>query len=208
MSSNPSRSTDAATLVAEPGGAASPPALGATLWLTGLPSAGKTTLARALADALAPSGRAVEILDGDAVRPVLSTELGYSRADRDANVARIGWVAQLLARHGVLVIAAVVSPFAQARDALRAAHEQAGVPFLEVHVATPLEVCEQRDVKGLYARQRGGAMAGLTGVDDEYEAPPNPALRLDTSSRTLAESVDELIAVLAESGVVDKEGAL
>ena len=89
---------------------------GATLWLTGLPSAGKTTLANALAAALAPSGRPVEILDGDAVRPVLSPELGYSRADRDANVARIGWVASRLARHGVLVIAAVVSPFAAARD--------------------------------------------------------------------------------------------
>lgn len=182
--------------------------VGATLWLTGLPSAGKTTLARALADRLAPSGRAVEILDGDAVRPVLSTELGYSRADRDANVARIGWVAQLLARNGVLVIAAVVSPFAQARDAVRDAHDEAGVPFLEVHVATPLEVCEQRDVKGLYARQRGGGMAGLTGVDDEYEAPRDPALRLDTAARSLDESVDELIAVLGEHAPTGKENAL
>lgn len=210
MSTSDFRSADGATLVAD----ASPPAAhaarrpGATVWLTGLPSAGKTTLAHALADALAPSGRPIEILDGDAVRPVLSTELGYSRADRDANVARIGWVAQLLARNGVLVIAAVVSPFVQAREALRAAHEQVGTPFLEVHVATPLEVCQQRDVKGLYARQREGAMAGLTGVDDEYEAPTNPALRLDTASRSLAESVDELIAVLAEFAVVGKEDEL
>lgn len=198
MSSLHSQSADGATLVADPTrvGAAATRQGGATVWLTGLPSAGKTTLAHALAEALAPTGRPVEILDGDAVRPVLSTELGYSRADRDANVARIGWVAQLLARNRVLVIAAVVSPFAQARDALRTAHEQAGIPFLEVHVATPLEVCEERDVKGLYARQRGGAMAGLTGVDDEYEAPVDPALRLDTASRSLAESVDELIAVL------------
>jgi adenylylsulfate kinase len=175
---------------------------GATIWLTGLPSAGKTTLANAVAAALEPSGRRVEILDGDAVRPVLSAGLGYSREDRDINVGRIGWVAQLLARNGVLVIAAVVSPFAAARDKVHAAHDESGTPFLEVHVATPLEVCAERDVKGLYARQRDGKLAGLTGVDDEYEAPAAPALRLDTDARTLGQSVEELIALLRKEDLL------
>jgi adenylylsulfate kinase len=182
--------------------ALAPKAAGATIWLTGLPSAGKTTLANAVAAALEPTGRRVEILDGDAVRPVLSTGLGYSREDRDINVGRIGWVAELLARNGVLVIAAVVSPFSAARDKVRAAHDESGTPFLEVHVATPLEVCAQRDVKGLYARQRDGKLAGLTGVDDEYEAPASPALRLDTDSRTLEQSVEELIALLRKEDLL------
>ncbi len=169
---------------------------GATIWLTGLPSAGKTTLANALAARLRAEGRAVEILDGDAVRPVLSAGLGYSREDRDINVARIGWVASRLASHGVLVIAAVVSPFAEARDGVRARHEADGTDFLEIHVATPLEVCAERDVKGLYARQKTGDVAGLTGVDGEYEAPVNPELRINTAGRPLEDSVDELIAVI------------
>lgn len=176
--------------------------LGATMWLTGLPSAGKTTLAVALAARLAGLGRSSELLDGDAVRPVLSPELGYSRADRDANVARIGWVARMLARNGVLVVAAVVSPFAAARDALRAAHDGDGVPFLEVHVATPVQICAERDVKGLYARQRAGTVAGLTGVDDEYEAPAHPQLRVDTSGRELEVAVDELVDLLRRTGLL------
>jgi adenylylsulfate kinase len=173
-------------------------AFGATLWFTGLPSAGKTTIANALAARLAP--RRVEILDGDVVRPVLSPELGYSRADRDANVARIGWVANRLARHGVLVLASVVSPFAAARDGVRALHGD--VPFLEIHVATTVEVCEQRDVKGLYARQRDGDLAGLTGIDGEYEPPLAPELRLDTAGRSVDDVVDELIALLREENVL------
>lgn len=170
--------------------------LGATIWLTGLPSAGKTTLANALAERLLNGRRAVEILDGDAVRPVLSPELGYSRADRDANVARIGWVASLLARHEVIAIAAVVSPFAAARDGVRARHAGAGTAFYEVHVATPLEVCAARDVKGLYAGQRAGAVSGLTGVDDEYEPPLRPELVLDTSTLGLDVAVDRLVEML------------
>src|SRR3978361_2124576 len=110
-------------------------ATGATMWFTGLPRAGKTTLASPLPARWRAAGRAVEILDGDAVRPVLSPELGYSRADRDANVARIGWGAALLARHGVLVLASVVSPFAGARDGVRSRHQADATAFLEVHVA-------------------------------------------------------------------------
>ena len=177
-------------------------ATGATLWLTGLPSAGKTTLATALATRLRAAGRAVEILDGDAVRPVLSPELGYSRADRDANVARIGWVAALLARHGVLVLASVVSPFAEARDRVRALHQVEATPYLEVHVATPVQVCADRDVKGLYARQRSGALDGLTGIDGEYEPPPDPELRIDTAGRSVEQSVDELIDLLQKENLL------
>jgi adenylylsulfate kinase len=172
------------------------------VWLTGLPSAGKTTLAAALAQRLRAERRPVEVLDGDAVRGVLSPELGYSRADRDANVARIGWVAGRLAGHGVLVLAAVVSPFAAARDAVRAEHEARSVPFFEVHVATPVQVCADRDVKGLYARQRDGALAGLTGVDGDYEPPSTPDLRLDTSGRSVDDAVDELFALLRKENLV------
>jgi adenylylsulfate kinase len=175
---------------------------GATIWFTGLPSAGKTTIANALAARLTEGGRAVEILDGDAVRPVLSTELGYTRADRDLNVARIGWVAQRLSRHGVLVLASVVSPFAAARDGVRHDHEAAGVPYFEVHVATPLDVCSARDVKGHYERQRTGAMTGLTGVDDAYEAPVMPDLRIDTTDRQVDDVVDELIALATKENLL------
>jgi adenylylsulfate kinase len=175
---------------------------GATVWFTGLPSAGKTTLATALADRLRESGRPVEILDGDAVRPVLSPELGYSKADRDANVARIGWVASLLARNGILALASVVSPFAAARDGVRAAHEFAQSRFLEIHVATPVAVCAERDVKGLYAKQRFGTMSGLTGIDGEYEPPVDPDLSLDTTGRSVESAVDELIALLQKENLL------
>ncbi len=190
MSSAPSVSVESG-----PVSGTAPAGSGATIWLTGLPSAGKTTTANALAERLTELGRPVEILDGDAVRPVLSPELGYSRADRDANVTRIGWVASRLARHGVIVIAAVVSPFAAARDGVRARH-QGQARFYEVHIATPVEVCAERDVKGLYARQRTGEVAGLTGIDDEYEPPLHPELVIDTSARPLAQSVDDLVEML------------
>ncbi|UQX87208.1 adenylyl-sulfate kinase [Jatrophihabitans telluris] len=178
---------------------------GATLWFTGLPSAGKTTLATALAERLSEHDRRVEILDGDAVRPVLSPELGYSRADRDANVARIGWVSSLLSRNGVLTLAAVVSPFAAARDSVRTLHESAGVPFLEIHVATAVDVCAERDVKGLYAKQREGGMQGLTGTGGpggEYEPPLQPELIVDTSGRTVSDTVDELISLLEKENLL------
>lgn len=175
---------------------------GATVWFTGLPSAGKTTLATALGTRLTALGRPVEILDGDAVRPVLSPELGYTRADRDANVARIGWVASRLARNGVLVLASVVSPFAQARAGVRATHQEAGAGFIEVHVATPVEVCVERDVKGMYARQRTGDMANLTGIDGEYEAPVAPELVIDTAGRSVDAAVDELIAFLEKENLL------
>jgi len=176
-------------------------AFGGTVWLTGLPSAGKTTVAHATAQVLSARGRRVEILDGDAVRETLSAGLGFSRTDRDANVARIGYVAALLARHGVLVLAAAISPYAAARDAVRARHEAEGLPFLEVYVATPLAECAARDVKGLYARAYEGVVRGLTGVDDAYEAPAAPELRLATTDRPVAASAAAVLDLLAERGL-------
>ena len=174
---------------------------GATLWLTGLPSAGKTTLATALAARIGDS-RPVELLDGDEVREFLSKGLGFSREDRDTNVLRIGWVAATLARHGVLVLASVISPFASTREQVRALHDGKGAGFLEVHVATPVEVCSERDVKGLYAKQAAGKLTGLTGVDAPYEAPSAPDLRVPTQDQTLEQSVDQLVSLLAGRGLV------
>lgn len=172
---------------------------GTTVWLTGLPSAGKTTLGRALADRL---DRPVELLDGDEVREFLSQDLGFSRADRDTNVLRIGWVAATLARHGVLVLASVISPFADTRARVRALHERKGAGFLEVHVATPVDVCSARDVKGLYAKQARGELQGLTGVDAPYEVPVAPDARVPTHEQTPAQSVDQLVSLLGERGLL------
>lgn len=172
---------------------------GATVWLTGLPSAGKTTLATALAARL-QSDR-VELLDGDEVREFLSKGLGFSREDRDTNVLRIGWVAATLARHGVLVLASVISPYAETRAQVAALHADKGADFLEVHVATPVEVCSERDVKGLYAKQRAGELTGLTGVDAPYEAPDAPAAVVHTQEQSLDESVAQLVALLRSRGL-------
>lgn len=172
---------------------------GATVWLTGLPSAGKTTLATAMAKELARPG--VEVLDGDEVREFLSKGLGFSREDRDTNVLRIGWVAATLAKHGVLVFASVISPFAETRAAVRTLHLAKGAGFLEVHVATPVEVCSERDVKGLYAKQAAGDLQGLTGVDAPYEAPTNADAVVRTHEQTLDESVQQLMSVLRERGL-------
>jgi len=204
LSAGPTQSGAATTVtVADPTVTdATAAAAGATVWFTGLPSAGKTTVATAVAERLRGSGRRVEVLDGDAVREHLSAGLGFSRADRDTNVARIGFVAELLARNGVLVLAAVISPYATARDAVRARHVASGTPFLEVHVATPVEVCSVRDVKGLYAKQRAGHISGLTGVDDVYEAPSAPELVLRTESFDLDASVDAVLAALSERGLL------
>jgi adenylylsulfate kinase len=169
---------------------------GGTMWLTGLPSSGKSTLAAALAERLRAEGRAVEVLDGDEMRRRPAPELGYSKRDRDLNVARIGYMAELLARHGVLVLAPVIAPYAEARDAVRRAHQESGVWFAEVHVATSLDVCRRRDVKGLYAGQAAGTLSGLTGVDDPYEVPAAPELRIETEGRTVAESVEQLYRLI------------
>lgn len=174
---------------------------GATVWLTGLPSAGKTTLALALAERLRGEGHRVEVLDGDQCRAFLSRGLGFSEEDRNTNVTRIGFVAQKLASHGVTVLAPVIAPYAGSRAAVRARHAAAGTRFLEIHVATPVGLCAERDVKGLYARQAAGEISGLTGVDAPYETPRNPELRIRTEGRSVAESVAELHAFLTERGL-------
>ena len=173
------------------------PSRGVTLWFTGLPSSGKSTLASALADRLTAQGHRVQVLDGDQVRPYLSQGLGYSREDRDINVRRIGWVARLLAGHGVVVLVPVIAPYADARQAVRDDHSAAGVAYGEVFVSTSLEVSEARDVKGLYARARRGELRGLTGVDDPYERPLSPELVIDTARVDVGTAVERLAALLA-----------
>ncbi|MGI5438289.1 adenylyl-sulfate kinase [Streptomyces shenzhenensis] len=177
-------------------------AQGATVWLTGLPSAGKTTIARLLGDRLTGEGHRVEVLDGDEIRRFLSSGLGFSRADRNTNVQRIGLVSEVLARNGVLSLVPVIAPYADSRDAVRARHEKSGTPYLEVHVATPVGVCSERDVKGLYARQAAGDLTGLTGVDDPYEPPADAALVLRTQEQSPRESADAVYALLADRGLV------
>jgi len=175
-------------------------AQGRTIWLTGLPSAGKTTIARALAARLEAAGRRVEVLDGDEARKVLTAGLGFSRAERDENVRRIGYVADLLSRNGVDAVCAVISPFRDARDEVRTRHLESTPSepdrFVEVWVSTPVDVCAARDVKGLYARQRAGELQGLTGVDDPYEAPDAAALELRTDELDLDACVDRILRVL------------
>lgn len=175
---------------------------GITVWFTGLPSAGKTTLARALESRLAAAGRAVEVLDGDLVRTGLSSDLGFSREDRVENILRVGFVAELLSRHGVAVLCSLVSPYREARDEVRGFHHGR---FLEVYVATPLDVCVARDVKHLYARQRAGQLTGLTGVDDPYEPPLRPEVSVPTQTQSVAESVQAIWEVLPP-GIVNGSG--
>jgi adenylylsulfate kinase len=171
---------------------------GATIWLTGLPSAGKTTIATALAERLRTDGHRVEVLDGDEIREFLSAGLGFGREDRHTNVQRIGFVAELLASNGVKVLVPVIAPYADSREAVRKRHATEGTAYLEVHVATPVEVCSVRDVKGLYAKQAAGRLSGLTGVDDPYEAPEAPDLRIETDGRSVQDSAAALHALLVE----------
>ncbi|MEU7471065.1 adenylyl-sulfate kinase [Streptomyces sp. NPDC044984] len=174
---------------------------GATVWLTGLPSAGKTTIAHELAGRLRERGRRVEVLDGDEIREFLSAGLGFTREDRHTNVQRIGFVAELLARNGVTALVPVIAPYADSRDAVRKRHETNGTPYVEVHVATPVEVCSVRDVKGLYAKQAAGELTGLTGVDDPYEEPETPDLRIESQNQTVQESAASVYAALSERGL-------
>lgn len=160
---------------------------GLTVWLTGLPSSGKSTLAVGLAERLRGYGFRVEVLDGDAIRTSLSRGLGYSREDRIDNVRRIGFVASLLSRNGVVVLCPVIAPYREARDEVRDMH---GGRFVEVYVATPVEVCRRRDVKGLYARQASGELSGLTGADDPYEPPLDAEVVVPTHELPVEACID------------------
>jgi adenylylsulfate kinase len=172
-------------------------AAGIAVWLTGLSGAGKSTLAQALAARLQAAGQRVEILDGDTVRENLSQGLGFSREDRDINIRRIAFVAQLLARNGVLVIVAAISPYRAARDAARAAIGR----FLEVYVHCPIDELTRRDTKGLYARAREGAVSNLTGVSDPYEEPLTPDVTVRTDLESVEESVSKVLAAIESFGV-------
>ena len=173
---------------------------GLTLWLTGLSGAGKSTIAERVAAELRRQGRRVEVLDGDAIRENLSKGLGFSKEDRDTNIRRIGFVAELLARNGVKVITAAISPYRSVRDEVRGL---VGDHFLEVYISTPLGVCEDRDVKGLYAKARSGALKGFTGIDDPYEPPLNPEIEIATQGETPEESAARIIDLLEARGYLD-----
>jgi bifunctional enzyme CysN/CysC len=162
---------------------------GATIWMTGLSGSGKSTIATAVEHTLVSSGRSAYMLDGDNLRHGLCSDLGFSEEDRAENVRRVGEVARILAEAGTIAIASLVSPFENARDRVRAAHEEAGIPFYEVFVDTPLEECERRDPKGLYAKSRAGEITDLTGIGSPYEAPRNPDLRTDPDLETAVRQV-------------------
>ncbi len=170
---------------------------GATVWFTGLSGAGKSSVADATATALLDAGRPAYVLDGDNLRHGLNADLGFSAADRAENVRRVGEVARLLADAGLVALVPVVSPYLADRDRVRAAHDTAGLRFVEVFVDTPLALCEERDPKGLYARARAGELTGLTGVDDPYEPPPSPDLHLTPGP--LADQVAAVLWVLSRS---------
>ena len=161
--------------------------------LTGLPSAGKTTLARQAHGRLLGAGLPAEVLDGDEVRRQFWPELTLSGADRSANLARIAGLARMLARNGVLVLVAAIAPYSKDRDSMRGLLADSDIRFHEVHVATPLGTCIDRDVKGLYARHRRGEISGLTGVDAVYEVPAGPELTIDTSRMSVEDSVSVLL---------------
>ena len=163
---------------------------GLTVWFTGLPSSGKTTIAHALEKRLLDAGLRVEVLDGDVVRTHLTKGLGFSKEDRDENIRRIGFVAHLLARNGVVVLASVISPYREIRDEVRELHDGR---FVEVYVSTPVDVCAERDVKGLYAKAFSGEIKEFTGVSDPYEIPENPAWVCDTENETPEESAQKLL---------------
>jgi adenylyl-sulfate kinase len=172
---------------------------GFTVWLTGLSGAGKSTIAMRLAAALHARGRGVEVLDGDVVRTHLSKGLSFSRTDRDTNILRIAFVAALLTRHGVAVITAAISPYAEARVLAREQIAPGG-GFLEVYVRCDLDTLVQRDVKGLYRKALAGEVPHFTGISDPYEAPEDPDVVVDSAAETVEESVGKILAALEARG--------
>jgi adenylylsulfate kinase len=176
---------------------------GFTIWFTGLSGAGKSTLSEIIEQRLRERGHKVEVLDGDIVRTHLSKGLGFSREDRDTNIKRIAFVCSLLSRNGVVCISAAISPYREAREWAR---QEIG-NFVEIYISCPLEVCQERDVKGLYKLVAEGKLKGFTGVDDPYEPPINPELVIETNRETPEESVARIFARLAELGYLDAEEA-
>ena len=177
---------------------------GFVIWFTGLSASGKTTIANIVEPELERRGYVVDHLDGDIIRTHLSKGLGYTKEDRDANIARIGWVASRLARAGAAVVVSAISPYAEARRHARSLVEQ-NAPFVEVHVATPLDECARRDPKGLYAQAFSGELENFTGVSAPYEEPRDPELRLDTTGATPTESAALVLARLEELHLISRE---
>jgi adenylyl-sulfate kinase len=175
---------------------------GFTIWLTGLSGAGKTTLTNAILPQLRERGVKVEVLDGDEVRTNLSKGLGFSKEDRDANIRRIGYVARLLSRNGVGVIAAAISPYRDIRDEVRQSVDADGARFVEIYVKTPLETLIERDVKGLYKKALAGEIKQFTGVSDPYEEPLNPELVIESDKETVEQSSAKIIVVLEALGLI------
>ncbi|TKG72251.1 adenylyl-sulfate kinase [Prauserella endophytica] len=175
---------------------------GVTVWLTGLSGAGKSTLARTVASLVGDDAE-VEVLDGDEIRKTISSDLGFSRPDRDAQGRRVGFIAELLSRHRVLTLVPVIAPYAETRQAVRQRHEERGSAFLEVYVSTPLRECARRDPKGLYAKVASGEITGLTGVDDVYEQPEAPDLRVDTSELDAETAAGRIVDLLLERGLLE-----
>lgn len=171
---------------------------GFTLWFTGLSGSGKSTISERVALRLQRKGLKVEILDGDIVRTHLSKGLGFSREDRDENIKRVGFVCQLLTRNGVIAVASVISPYREARDYNRKQIKN----FVEVYTRCPVEVCAQRDVKGLYQKAAAGEIKGFTGVDDPYEPPNHPEVVCHTDTESVEESVERVIHKLEELGYI------
>ena len=173
---------------------------GVTVWFTGLSGAGKTTITQAVAEKLREKNCKLEILDGDVVRENLTKGLGVSKADRDENIRRIGFVSHLLTRNGAIVLVSAISPYREIREEVK---QKIG-DFVEVYVNAPLAVCEDRDVKGLYKRARAGEIKNFTGISDPYEAPVNPTIECRTDLEELEESVAKIFYKLEELGYLDK----
>ena len=175
---------------------------GCTLWFTGLSGSGKSTIAFTLEHALVQRGRLAYVLDGDNIRHGLNKNLGFTAADREENIRRIGEVAKLFADCGVLTMTSCISPYRADRDKVRALHVEGKLPFIEVFVNTPIETCEQRDPKGLYKKARAGQLKGFTGIDDPYEAPLNPELTLDATNTSPQQATVLLIEYLEKQGIL------
>ncbi len=171
---------------------------GCTVWLTGLSGSGKSTIAHRCESALVASGRAAYTLDGDNIRHGLNAGLGFGPQDRTENVRRVGEVARLMADAGLVALAPLISPYQADRDRIRAHHKDAGLPFFEVHVSTPLAVCEARDTKGLYARARSGEVGDFTGISAPYEEPTEPDLSIDTSTTSIDAAVAAVMALVQQ----------